>query len=150
MKNCYIYTRCASYEQAANSASIAYQERLCKEYAAKKGYKVIDTFEDLGVSGNTAERKGLSKLLSEVSLNPNSVVLVTEITRIARNYNDFNSFHNFIKKYNCRLECPNGEINDHFVDLLWSAFAQYEREMRSQRIKRGLAMRKKMKGNQNL
>lgn len=149
MKNCYIYTRCASLEVTDKRESIAYQEQLCKEYAFQKGYKVVNSFEDTGVSGNTTDRKGLTKLFNEISLNPNSIVLVSDVNRIARSYKTFMAIYNLINRYNCQIETVQGGF-EAFSLKMWGAFAQYEREIRSQRIKAGLAMRKKMKENQNL
>jgi len=145
MKKCYIYTRCASSDVTDKRESITYQEQLCREYAFRKGYKVIDTFKDEGVSGNTTDRKGLAKLLSEVSLNSNSIVLATDIARFARNYRVFNTILDFINKYNCKLETTQGDST-----LLFTAIAQLERSMRSQRIKDALRVKKELTRRNNL
>jgi len=49
-KNCAIYTRVSTEEQAAEGVSLDMQERSCREAAAKLGFTVTAVFKDEGIS----------------------------------------------------------------------------------------------------
>ena len=78
-----IYARYSSDKQ--NEESIDAQVRACKEYAAHKGYTVLDVYADEAVSGKTAARRQYQKMLRDADKGKFEVILCHKYDRIARN-----------------------------------------------------------------
>ena len=81
-----IYARYSSDKQ--NEESIDAQVRACKEYAAHKGYTVLDIYADEAVSGKTAARRQYQKMLRDADKGKFEVILCHKYDRIARNLCD--------------------------------------------------------------
>ena len=54
-KKCLIYIRVSSYDQIEGT-SLNMQDRLCREYANKRGFEVLRLFREEGESAKTANR----------------------------------------------------------------------------------------------
>lgn len=63
MKNCFIYLRVSTEEQAKEGFSIENQKRACIEFAKSKGYHVKRVFIDDGKSARTTDRAALQEML---------------------------------------------------------------------------------------
>ena len=86
MKDAVIYARYSSDKQ--DEASIDAQVRACREYAAGKGYAVLEVYADEAVSGKgskTASRKAYQKLLRDVNKGRFDTILIHKYDRVARN-----------------------------------------------------------------
>ncbi|MEY8420997.1 recombinase family protein [Oscillospiraceae bacterium 44-5] len=86
MKDAVIYARYSSDKQ--DEASIEAQVRACREYAASKGYAVLEVYADEAVSGKgskTASRKAYQKLLRDVNKGRFDTILIHKYDRVARN-----------------------------------------------------------------
>lgn len=86
MKHAVIYARYLSDKQ--DEASIDAQVRACREYAASKGYAVLEVYADEAVSGKgskTASRKAYQKLLRDVNKGRFDTILIHKYDRVARN-----------------------------------------------------------------
>lgn len=86
MKNAVIYARYSSDKQSEES--IDAQVRACKDYAAVKGYNVIEVYADEAVSGKgskTASRAQYQKMLRDCRKGTFETVLIHKYDRIARN-----------------------------------------------------------------
>lgn len=86
MKDAVIYARYSSDKQ--DEASIDAQVRACREYAASKGYAVLEVYADEAVSGKgskTASRKAYQKLLQDVNKGRFDTILIHKYDRVARN-----------------------------------------------------------------
>ena len=113
MKNCYIYIRTASTPQVFdrdNSASIVSQIQVCLSYAHKKNYEVQQIFEDVGVSGMTYDRSGLSKLFKVCRKNPVNAVIVASIDRSARSCTTFQLIKNELENLGIQIIAARDEI----------------------------------------
>ena len=67
MKNCYIYLRVSTEEQAKEGFSIENQRRACVEFAKSKGYHIKRIFEDDGKSARTTDRADLQEMLKLIN-----------------------------------------------------------------------------------
>lgn len=86
MNNAVIYARYSSAQQSEES--IEAQVRACKDYAAAKGYNVIEVYADEAVSGKgskTASRVQYQKLLRDCRKGAFETILIHKYDRIARN-----------------------------------------------------------------
>ncbi len=81
-----IYARFSTDMQ--RDASIADQERACRDYAARQGLKVIETYSDRAMSGASVMRSGLQKLMRDARDGGFDVVLSEGLDRLSRNQAD--------------------------------------------------------------
>ncbi len=86
MSNAVIYARYSSDKQTEDS--IEAQVRACRDYAANKGYNVIDVYADEAISGKgskTAQRAQYQKMLRDCKKGEFDTILIHKYDRIARN-----------------------------------------------------------------
>ncbi len=85
---CAVYSRFSSDKQSP--ASITDQVRKCGEYAHARGWKILDDhiYIDEAISGATAERAGLKRLLVAANAKPFDVVLIDDTSRLSRKLSD--------------------------------------------------------------
>ena len=86
MSNAVIYARYSSDKQTEDS--IEAQVRACKDYAAVKGYNVIEVYADEAISGKgskTAQRAKYQKMLRDCKKGTFDTILIHKYDRIARN-----------------------------------------------------------------
>jgi site-specific DNA recombinase len=85
---CAIYARYSSDKQSASS--ITDQIRKCTEYARAHGWEILDSqiFSDEAISGATAERAGLKRLLAAATSKSFDIVLIDDTSRLSRKLAD--------------------------------------------------------------
>jgi DNA invertase Pin-like site-specific DNA recombinase len=81
-----VYARFSTDMQ--RDASIEDQIRSCREYAARQGLKVVETYSDRAVSGASLMRSGIQKLLRDVRNGVFDVVISEGLDRLSRNQAD--------------------------------------------------------------
>jgi site-specific DNA recombinase len=85
---CAIYARFSSDKQSA--ASIHDQVRKCRECAQAHGWEILDghIYSDEAISGATAERAGLKRLLAAANGKCFDIVLIDDTSRLSRKLSD--------------------------------------------------------------
>lgn len=152
---CAIYTRKSSEEgldQAFNSLQA--QREACEAYIlsqAHEGWETLTThYDDGGFSGGTLERPGLERLLTDLDAGLIDLVLVYKVDRLSRSLADFArlieqfdeksiSFVSVTQQFNTASSMGRLTLN------VLLSFAQFEREVTSERIRDKIAA-SKMKG----
>ena len=81
-----IYARFSTDMQS--DASIADQERACRDYATRQGLHVVETYSDRAISGASLMRSGIQKLLRDARAGGIDVVLSEGLDRLSRNQAD--------------------------------------------------------------
>jgi site-specific DNA recombinase len=81
-----IYARYSSENQ--RDASIADQLRVCREFATRQGWTVIEEFTDHAVSGATLLRAGFQALMRDALTRRFDVVLAESLDRFSRDQED--------------------------------------------------------------
>jgi site-specific DNA recombinase len=140
-KRAVLYARVSTDEQARSGYSLAQQIEALREYAALKGYEVLDEVEDAGQSGASLERPGMDRVRDLVAAGGVSVVLAQDRDRFAREpayhyllRREFEENGTKIRALNDRGdESPEGELTDGILDQL----AKYERAKTAERSRRG-------------
>jgi site-specific DNA recombinase len=79
-----IYQRVSSEEQIENF-SLAAQERTCRDFAEKRGWEIVEVFEDPGHSGKNDKRPSFQRLIAGAREQRFKVVLVHKLDRFSRN-----------------------------------------------------------------
>jgi site-specific DNA recombinase len=149
--NTVIYCRVATADQAQCGYSLTAQEKVCREYAKQKGYKVNKIFIDSGASGIDMNRIGLRKLITYTMKNKGklSALIVANCDRLARNLCDLLELYKCFNSLNIKVLSATQNNDDNAVGRLMRNFnnclVQYESDLKSERIKKGLHKRKRPK-----
>ena len=88
---CLLYARVSSETQAQKELSTPAQLQAMRQYASDRSLEVPEEFVEAGVSGRTAERPTLRRLLSRCRDRSQPLieaVVVHELDRLARNLAD--------------------------------------------------------------
>lgn len=84
------YCRVSTSEQADSGAGLAAQRRALEEEAARRGWTLVETFEDAGASGKSLSgRAGLQAALEVVEAGRADALAVAKLDRLSRSVVDF-------------------------------------------------------------
>ena len=153
LRRCAIYTRKSSeegLEQDFNSLDA--QREACEAYIksqAGEGWRLVrNRYDDGGISGGTMERPALQRLLSDIRLGKVDAIIVYKVDRLTRSLTDFArivdvfdangvSFVSVTQSFNTTSSMGRLTLN------MLLSFAQFEREVTSERIRDKIAASKK-------
>src|SRR5438105_3151422 len=84
--NALIYCRVSSERQVREGHGLDSQEKRCRDFATSKGYQIIKTFPDQGISGGLFERPAMKELISYLDTHPSEkfVIIFDDLSRFAR------------------------------------------------------------------
>ena len=151
-RRCAVYTRKsteAGLEQDFNSLDA--QREACEAYIksqAQEGWKLLPKhYDDGGLSGGTLERPGLQHLLADIEAGLVDVIVVYKVDRLTRSLIDFAklvdrfdtrgvSFVSVTQQFNTTTSMGRLTLN------VLLSFAQFEREVISERIRDKVAQSK--------
>lgn len=150
---CAIYTRKSSEEGLEQDFnSLHAQREACEAYVksqAGEGWSALSTaYDDGGVSGGTMEREGLKRLLADIAAGRIDVVVVYKVDRLTRALNDFARIVEIFDRHGVSFVSVTQAFNTTTsmgrltLNVLLS-FAQFEREVTSERIRDKIAASKK-------
>jgi DNA invertase Pin-like site-specific DNA recombinase len=152
-KRCAIYTRKSTeegLEQAFNSLDA--QREACAAYIlsqAHEGWEQIhEHYDDGGWSGGNVDRPGLKQLLADVANGKVDVIVVYKVDRLTRSLADFARIVDTLDKAGASFVSVTQAFNTTTsmgrltLNVLLS-FAQFEREVTSERIRDKVAASKK-------
>lgn len=142
-----IYARVSTEEQTEQN-----QLLILKQWAADRGYEIIDTYCDYGVSGwkaDQSDQKELRRLFADCSRGKVQLVLVYDLSRLTRRgplemmltlkrFADYKTqVHSYLETW---LNVPS-EWNDILVPFFGKFAELYSRQL-SERTKAGMARAK--------
>jgi|SaaInlV_120m_DNA_3_1039746.scaffolds.fasta_scaffold00643_8 site-specific DNA recombinase len=152
-KRCAIYTRKSSEEGLEQSFnSLDAQREACEAFAksqAHEGWIVLpDLYDDGGFSGGNMERPALARLMRDIEAGNVDAVIVYKVDRLSRSLADFVrmierfdqkgiSFVSVTQQFNTSTSMGRLTLN------VLLSFAQFEREVTSERIRDKIAASKK-------
>ena len=143
-KSAVAYLRVSTSEQSESGLGLKHQKDSIKRFAKQQGLRIRKYFTDAGISGakGVNQRPALAEMLD--TLKPNTVVIVHKLDRLSRD-----TFLNLwiekeCGKVSCQILSASGEGNgdsatDKLLRGIISNFAQFEREMISQRTKNAMS-----------
>ena len=144
--NVILYTRVSTKEQTENF-SLSSQEKVCREYADKHGWNVLEVFQEEGESAKTANRTQLLNLLTCCAKNKGKIdaVLIYKVDRISRNSGDYQLIKAALSRCGVVIRAATETIDEtpqgRFMENLFAAVAQLDNDNRSERTKAGLKER---------
>lgn len=153
IKRCAVYTRKSredGLEQAFNSLDA--QREAAEAFIASQrtnGWTLLpDRYDDGGFSGGNTDRPGLKKLMEDIRAGKIDVVVVYKIDRLSRSLFDFADLLSEFEKHGVSFvsttqlidtSTPMGRM---MLGILMT-FAQYEREVTTERIRDKISATKK-------
>ncbi len=138
-----IYCRVSRDEQEADK-----QEKLCREYCERNEYEIQGIYTDNGISGMKESRPAFDKMLADMRSYKFNCIMVTKLDRIGRSlqhilslFDEFNrkGVHFIALTQNIDTSSSAGKLQ---MQIL-GAFAEFERNIISERTKEGLKYKKK-------
>ena len=140
-----IYTRkSTSHNLDLETNSIEAQRQFGESFIAAhagEGWEVVpERYDDAAVSGATANRPALKRLLADAKEGKFKVVVCYKLDRISRNLRDFLDITDALQKSGVRLACVAHPIDTGtaagraFVNLM-AVFAALEREQSAERVR---------------
>jgi site-specific DNA recombinase len=153
VRRCAIYTRKSSEEGLEqNFNSLHAQRDACEAFIksqAGEGWRLVKTaYDDGGLSGGTMERPGLQRLLSDIREKLIDVVVVYKVDRLTRSLADFAKMVEVFDGHGVSFVAVTQQFNTTTsmgrltLNVLLS-FAQFEREVTSERIRDKIAASKR-------
>jgi DNA invertase Pin-like site-specific DNA recombinase len=138
MKRAAIYARVSTPEQRLEA-----QLYDLRALAAKRGYKVIGEYTDLGFSGSKSKRPGLDAMLAAARGRDFDVLLVAAFDRVARSTKNFLEIVDELNDLGIEFVSAReaidttGPMGRMFITLVGS-IAELERSLIVERIKAGM------------
>jgi len=150
IKNCAIYTRVSTDLQAEKEfSSCEAQEGKIRAFVkSQDNWQVAKVYSDAGYTGANTNRPALQELLEDIKERKIDIVLAYKIDRLTRSPKDFYQLIEIFEKYNVSFisiterfdtSTPAGRL----LRNIMLTFAQFERELTSERTKDKLLERVK-------
>jgi site-specific DNA recombinase len=136
-----VYVRVSTEEQT-KGYSLQTQEERCREYAAERGYAVVERFLD-SQSGEDLNRPDLNRMFAYVVEHPVQVLIVYDTDRLSRGgpY-QHGMIERVLERNNVRIEYVRGDFNEaspesQFSKIIQQTISWYENQQRKERSMRG-------------
>lgn len=130
-----IYARYSSDKQ--NDASIEDQVRLCREFAEKEGWTVVEVYSDHAISGASMMRPGIQTLIQGAMSGKYNIIVSEALDRISRNQADIASIFERFQFLGLRLmTLSEGEVNSLHIGLKGTMNALFLKDLKD-KVKRG-------------
>lgn len=141
-----LFARVSSREQEETGYSLPSQEKLLKEYAEKKEFKISKIFSISESASGRYQRKTFNEMLDYAKKNDIKIIICEKVDRLTRNLKDavrINEWLNenaerqahFVKE-NCILT-KDSKSNDKFIWNIKVSTAQYHIDNLSEEVKKG-------------
>jgi site-specific DNA recombinase len=137
-----IYCRCSTTEQ-----DTSIQERICREHCERAGYSIYRVYIDNNVSGMKTSRPEFDNLLLDMRHYKFDCIMVTKLDRIGRSLQHILSlFEEFANKgvhfISTTQNIDTASSFGKFQLQVLGAFAEFERNIISERTREGLRFAK--------
>jgi DNA invertase Pin-like site-specific DNA recombinase len=146
-----IYVRVSTEEQAKEGFSLAAQEQALKDHAKLLGYDVYKIYKDEGKSAKDMHRPAMQQMLKDAEKRYFSAIIVYKLDRFSRSLKDLILTIEKLKEIDIdfvsvqdRIETASasGKLMFHII----SSFAEFERDIISERTKFGMIEKAKEGG----
>ena len=139
MKKAVIYARYSSDSQTEQS--IDGQLRVCKEFAEREDYKIVETYIDRAMTGTNDHRPAFQQMLQDSKKKGFEFIIVYKFDRFARSRHDSAVNKAILKKNGVKVISATELITDSpegiILEGILESFAEYYSAELSQKVKRG-------------
>jgi DNA invertase Pin-like site-specific DNA recombinase len=149
VKRAALYVRVSTDNQTLENQT----RELC-QIAERRGWQVVETYSDAGISGSKGrdKRPGLDRMLNDAGRRKFDIVMAWSIDRLGRSLIDLLNTVQSLEAYGVDLYLDQQNIDTttptgRLMFQITGAFAEFERSMIRQRVKLGLK-RAKAQGKQ--
>jgi DNA invertase Pin-like site-specific DNA recombinase len=141
------YVRVSTDEQSSSGAGLEAQRQAIVAECERRGWQLVEVFEDAGYSAKDLKRPGVQEALKVLKSGDASALVVAKLDRLSRSMLDFTGVMATAQKQGwalVALDCavdtttPAGEA---MANVL-ATFAQFERRLISQRTREALAVKR--------
>ncbi|MBF0865432.1 recombinase family protein [Gluconobacter sp. R71646] len=131
-----LYARYSSDNQ--RDASIEDQLRLCREYAARQDWNVVDSYSDRAVSGASLLRPGIQELMQDAQRGKFSIILAEAMDRLSRDQEDIAGLFKRMKFAGVRIiTLSEGDVTQLHVGLKGTMNALFLQDL-ADKTRRGI------------
>ncbi len=153
LMRCAIYTRksvATGLEKPINS--IETQRDVCGAYIRSQAHRhwveMPQRYDDGGFSGGTLERPALQRLIDDIEAGQVDIIVIYKVDRLSRSLTDFVRLMDVLNRYGASFVSVTQtfDTSDSMGRLILNillTFAQFERELASERIRDRCAARRK-------
>ena len=135
-----IYARYSCDNQ--REESIEGQLRECKEFAARKGYTLIDSYIDRAMSAKTDNRPEFQRMIKESAKGAFDAVIVWKLDRFARNRYDSAHYKAALRKNGVKVISATEVISEGaegiILESVLEGYAEYYSAELSEKVIRGM------------
>ena len=139
MINAVIYARFSS--SAQREASIEQQVTVCKQFAAREGYNIVQIYSDRALTGRTDRRPQFLQMIKDARQGAFQAVLVYALDRFSRDKYDSARYKHELRACGVRVVSATEPISDQpsgiLIESVFEGLAQYYSAELSQKIRRG-------------
>ena len=150
-KKCGLYLRVSTEDQAREGFSLPEQKERLENFCKFKGYKIVDYYEDAGISAKTGNyRPEFERLKNDIKSKKVNTIVALKLDRITRSIYDWENLMTFLDENDAYLDCANDEINTtsangKMISRLLMSVSQNEIERTSVRTNRNAKFLTKFK-----
>jgi DNA invertase Pin-like site-specific DNA recombinase len=135
-----VYARYSSAGQTEQS--IEGQLRVCKEFAERQHFDIVDEYIDRATTGTNDNRPSFQKMLADAKGKHWEVIIVYKLDRFARNKYDSVIHKHNLKKLGVRIQSATEAISDspegRMMESILESMAEMYSEDLSQKVRRGI------------
>jgi len=141
-----LFARVSSREQEETGYSLPSQEKLLKEYAERKNFKIAKNFSISESASGKYQRKSFDDMLDHIKKNNVKIIVCEKVDRLTRNLRDAVLINEWINgnperevhfvKENCILS-KDSKSNEKFIWSIKVSVAQYYIDNLSEEVKKG-------------
>lgn len=137
--NAVIYARFSS--SAQREASIEQQVNVCRAFAEREGYNVLQTYSDRALTGRTDRRPQFLQMIKDAWKGRFCAVIVYALDRFSRDKYDSARYKHELRLSGVRVVSATEPITDNpsgiLIESVFEGLAQYYSAELSQKIRRG-------------
>lgn len=127
-----IYCRVSDKKQKSQGNGLDSQEKRCREFASRKGYRVVQTFHD-DFTGQTSDRPAIKEMMAYLKKKKIAhFVIVDDLSRIARDVEAHTQLRRMVKTIGSFMASPSHEFREdpdgRFHENILASSYQHQRE----------------------
>jgi len=138
------YLRVSTEKQVETGVSLENQAERVRQYCGYRGFDLIDTIRDEGISGGVNKaRDGFNKLLDRIEDGSVDVLVLYSLERLSRDMLTLLALERYLDAYDVELHTVDGAIDtstpDGFMNFGMKAFlSEFERRQVKYRTKKNM------------
>ncbi len=149
MTQAVIYTRVSSKAQLKKGDGLAGKESRCRDFATYRGYEVVKTFHEQGVTGRVQDRPAMREMLAWLRKHRKDapVVIIDDISRLARSLEAHIKLRATIGAVGASLESPSIEFGDdsdsRLIENMLASVLQHHSQKNAEQVRHRMTARLK-------